>query len=711
MRTGLKESEGEFEVTGTLTLDSPLSEVKGVGPKTASLLARKNLNTVGDLVQYFPRGYDFFPEPVSLAEAETGEVTALRITIVGSGTTFHSAGKSVTYFRAGDGSGFLRLTWFNQPYLKQRVKTGSTFIVRGRLQQSQNGNRYMEQPGLYAPEEYTKLAGTFLPRYPLTQGLKNKLIIRIIREVLNHIEHGAEESADFRPEYLPEQIVKEQGLVSEDKAYQSVHFPENMQQAENAVRRLSFDEFFFFLLGVRTNGDAVRGETNPKPMIPTAEPERLIEQLPYELTSDQRHAWEEIRADLCSTHVMNRLLQGDVGSGKTILAFLALLLAVTNARQGALMAPTEVLAEQHMRDLSAMTEQYHLPFKPVLLTGSVRGQARKAAYDSVRDGSANVVIGTQALIQEKLDFHDLGLVITDEQHRFGVRQREAFAGKGTSVPILVMSATPIPRTLAIILYGDLEVSLLKDMPKNRKPIRNTVLGEEWREKVYRFLVKQIHEGHQAYVICPAVEENDILPIRNVADCTLELREKLPKDIVIESLHGRMKPAEKERIMNRFADHEIDVLVSTTVIEVGINVPRATVMMIENAERFGLSQLHQLRGRVGRGEDQSYCIFMYDSASREKPKRLEILEHSDDGFYIAEQDLKLRGPGELFGVRQSGTPGFALADIYRDTDLLHLAAELTGRILQKDPELSAPDHRRIRERLDSVMSKSVDFRSI
>ena len=267
MRTGLKESEGEFEVTGTLTLDSPLSEVKGVGPKTASLLARKNLNTVGDLVQYFPRGYDFFPEPVSLAEAETGEVTALRITIVGSGTTFHSAGKSVTYFRAGDGSGFLRLTWFNQPYLKQRVKTGSTFIVRGRLQQSQNGNRYMEQPGLYAPEEYTKLAGTFLPRYPLTQGLKNKLIIRIIREVLNHIEHGAEESADFRTEYLPEQIVKEQGLVSEDKAYQSVHFPENMQQAENAVRRLSFDEFFFFLLGVRTNGDAVRGETNPKPMM------------------------------------------------------------------------------------------------------------------------------------------------------------------------------------------------------------------------------------------------------------------------------------------------------------------------------------------------------------------------------------------------------------------------------------------------------------
>ncbi len=698
-------------MAGALTVESPLFGVKGVGPKTATLLARKNLKTVGDLIQYFPKGYDFFPEPVSLAEAETGEQVALRVTIVGSGTTFHSAGKSVTYFRAGNDGGFLRLTWFNQPYLKQRVKPGSTFVVRGRLQQSQNGNRYMEQPGLYTPEEYTQLAGTFLPRYPLTQGLKNKLIIRIMREVWDHVEDGTGVGVDFRAEYLPEQTLSENGLMHEERAYQTVHFPENMQEAENAVRRLSFDEFFFFLLGMRTNGDAVRDETNPRPMIQTAEPERLIEQLPYELTSDQRRAWEEIRADLCSTHVMNRLLQGDVGSGKTILAFLALLLTVTNARQGALMAPTEVLAEQHMRDISAMTEQYHLPFRPVLLTGSVRGQARRAAYDSIHDGSANVVIGTQALIQEKLDFHDLGLVITDEQHRFGVRQREAFAGKGTSVPILVMSATPIPRTLAIILYGDLDVSLLKEMPKNRKPIRNTVLSEEWREKVYRFLVKQIHEGHQAYVICPAVEESETTEVRNVADCTAELRQKLPKDIVIESLHGRMKPAEKERIMNRFADHQVDILVSTTVIEVGINVPRATVMMIENAERFGLSQLHQLRGRVGRGADQSYCIFMYDSAAQEKPKRLEILEHSDDGFYIAEQDLKLRGPGDLFGVRQSGELGFALADIYRDADLLHLAADLTGRMLQMDPELSAPEHRRIRERLDSAMLKSVDFRSI
>ena len=448
-------------------------------------------------------------------------------------------------------------------------------------------------------------------------------------------------------------------------------------------------------------------------MIETADPERLIEQLPNELTNSQKKAWEEIRGDLCSSRLMNRLLQGDVGSGKTILAFLALLLAASNGRQGALMAPTEVLAEQHMQNLSAMKEKYHLRVNPVLLTGSVKGAARREALKKIADGTADVIIGTHALIQEKVNYKDLGLVITDEQHRFGVRQREALSGKGSDVPILVMSATPIPRTLAIILYGDLDVSLLTDMPSNRLKIRNTVLDEGWRNKCFHFILKEIRAGHQAYIVCPAVEESELEGVANVKDYTAALKQAMPDNVTIEALHGRMKPAEKENIMNRFAAHEIDILVSTTVIEVGINVPNATVMMVENAERFGLSQLHQLRGRVGRGSAQSYCIFLYGSQIKEKPERLSILEQSTDGFYIAEKDLELRGPGDLFGVRQSGELGFVLADIYRDAGLLKKASDLAAGISRNASRQSggADRYSALRLRLLHESTKSVDFRTI
>lgn len=693
-----------------LTADSPLTEIRGVGVKTAELFQKKNLYRVRDLLQYYPRSYDFFPAPALISDSTVGGMAVLKVCFIGSGSVFHSRGKSVTYFYAGDASGKLRLTWFNQPYLRKALPAGSIRIVRGLLRQSQNGNLYMEQPRIFRTEEYEKLQGSFQPLYPLTEGLKSGTIIRTMHSALDQIDFHAGAPGEPGTEYLSDELLQEENLLPEEDAIRQIHFPEDQKHGAAARRRLAFDEFFRFLLSVQKNRTREQSSDNPHPMLESAAPGRLIEQLPYELTDDQKQAWEEIRNDLCSTHIMNRLLQGDVGSGKTILAFLSLLLTASNGRQGALMAPTEVLAEQHMRNLQEMNRRYHLNLHPVLLTGSVKGAARREVYDSIRDGSADVILGTHALIQETVVYHNLGLVITDEQHRFGVRQREAFAGKGENVPILVMSATPIPRTLAIILYGDLRVSLLKEMPKNRLPIRNTVLDESWRERAYHFLVQQVRSGHQAYVVCPAVEKSETEELRNVEDTTAELREKLPGDLVIESLHGRMKSADKERLMNRFADHSIDILVSTTVIEVGINVPNATVMLIENAERFGLAQLHQLRGRVGRGKDQSYCIFMYGGGLR-KPERLEVLEHSNDGFYIAEQDLKIRGPGDLMGIRQSGELGFTLADIYQDADLLRDADALIRRILREDPELSHPEHSRIRRYLDSAQANQVDFRSI
>ena len=689
-----------------LQMQSPLSEIRGIGAKTAQLYAARGLFTASDLLHYYPIAYDSYTDPVLSSAAQPGTVTALMLTVIGSGVTFHKAGHSVTYFKAADAGGQVRLTYFNMPYLKKSVRPGSTYVFRAVLKQSANGNLYMEQPQMISPADYEAVRGTLQPRYSLTQGLKNKQIRKQVEQILD-----ACETADR--EYLPPEDRQRLGLTEEAAAERAVHFPESREELAAAHERLVFDEFFFFLLAIDREKGKAEELRNPRPMIETADPGRLMEALPYELTASQKKAYSEIRDDLCGPFVMNRLLQGDVGSGKTIVAFLALLLTAANGRQGAMMVPTEVLAGQHMRDLVEMTKRYHLPLHPVLLTGSVTGTARKQAYEEIRTGQANVIIGTHALIQEKLEYQDLGLVVTDEQHRFGVRQRESLAGKGEAVPILVMSATPIPRTLALILYVDLHVSLLTETPRNRLPIKNTVLDRDsWRDKSWKFILGQVREGRQAYIICPEVEEGELDGVENVTDYTVKLKAAFPEDIRINALTGRMKPAEKDRIMNDFADHRTDILVSTTVIEVGISVANATVMMIENAERFGLAQLHQLRGRVGRGAAQSYCIFLYSGdAGTEKPKRLEILGKSDDGFYIAEQDLKQRGPGDLFGVRQSGVLGFELADIYEDSGVLKKAADYAAELHRKDCGLQDPSHRGIVERLTSETAKQVDFRTI
>lgn len=679
-----------------------ITQLKGIGDKTARLFDKLNIHTVEELLHFYPRDYQSFEEPRALTEYAPGELATISGTIESSIVTRRAGSKSVTVFTIGCEGGTVSVTYFNMPYLSKSLRKGQRAIFVGTLRQK--GSRYaIDQPKMYRPEEYASLLNTLQPIYPTTKGLSSHAISKAVKQALA-LDHPS-------TEYLPEEIRERYHFPLYRFCMEQMHFPSDKETLLKARERLVFDEFFLFILLIRSSREKGQEIANGFPMLEVAESERLIEALPYRLTGAQQKVWQEIKADLTSDHTMNRLIQGDVGSGKTILAFLSLLMCVANGYQGAMMAPTEVLAHQHYENLCQLREQYHLPIHPVLLTGSVTAAARRDIYGKIESGEADIVIGTHALIQDKVSYHRLALVITDEQHRFGVRQRAAFAEKGSQVHVLVMSATPIPRTLAIILYGDLHISVLDELPADRLPIKNCVVNTSYREKSYRFMEKEILAGRQVYVICPMVEENEELDLEDVLTYTEKLKAVMPREIRIAYLHGRMKPADKNRIMEEFASHQIDILVSTTVIEVGVNVPNATVMMVENAERFGLAQLHQLRGRVGRGKEQSYCIFISQSDRPEIMKRLQILNESNDGFYIAGQDLKLRGPGDMFGIRQSGDLHFQIGDIYQDAALLQKASEEADRLLAEDSGLQKPENRALLEFLDQAAANEVDFRII
>ena len=674
-----------------MDLETDVAKLKRVGTKTAELLYSRGIRTVNDLVTYYPSRYEKYVSLSAVSQAEEGKVCAVLLTVIGKGSSVRTGGRSICNFRAGDATGDVRLTYYNMPYMVKNLPAGCQRVFMGTMKKTARGLSYMEQPRVYTLEDYHDLEDTYQPVYPLFQGMKNKQMSALIDQAL--------EGLPPLEDYLPPKDRERLNLCAREEAVRGIHHPKSMEELGKARSRLIFDEFFEFILGIRKKKIENEGLRNERPMAAASLPGQLIGKLPYSLTGAQKRAWQEIQRDLTGEYVMSRLLQGDVGSGKTILAFLALLMCSENGRQGALMAPTEVLAVQHMENLEKLKNQYALPINPVLLTGSVKGKARKAAYEKIASGEADIIIGTHALIQDSVEYKDLGLVITDEQHRFGVRQRESLAGKGKSVPVLVMSATPIPRTLAIIMYGDLQISVLDEMPSGRLPIRNLAINTGERPRIYRFLYGQISQGRQAYVICPEVEEGEMSELENVKDYTEKLRKIFPPEVKIDSLNGRMKPKEKTEVMERFSSGETDLLVSTTVIEVGIDVPNATVIAIENAERFGMSQLHQLRGRVGRGKWQSYCIFLYtpgaaggDDPSK-KPRRLEILERTNDGFVIAEEDLKLRGPGDLFGERQSGELGFILADIYEDSSIMKKAASYVEEVLAADPSFELPSMRR------------------
>ena len=676
--------------------------LKGVGEKTAALFEKLHVYTAEELVSYYPRDYEQFSVPVPLDQAPVEEVTAVEGRLAGNVATRHVRGLSLTTFDVSCEGGSLHMTYFNMPYLKNSLKRGQPYIFRGCLHRRKD--RYvMEQARIYKPEEYGKLTDCMQPRYATTKGLTNNAITKAVKQAIGLV--------DLSEDPLPERIRAEEGFPSYREAVEQMHFPTGRESLLAARRRLVFDEFFRFILALRRMRESNERMKSLRPMIEVAQTERLIEALPYRLTKAQQKVWAEIRADLTSEYAMNRLVQGDVGSGKTILAFLSLVMCAANGYQGAMMAPTEVLARQHYESLMKLNTEYGLQIHPVLLTGSVGAKDRREIYAQIESGEADIVIGTHALIQEKVVYKSLSLVITDEQHRFGVRQRETLAEKGSSVHVLVMSATPIPRTLAIILYGDLHISVLDELPADRLPIKNCVVNTSYRNTAYKFIEKEVAQGSQAYVICPMVEEGEEQELEDVASYAKKLKSALPDSIRVETLHGRMRPAEKTRIMEAFGAHHIDVLVSTTVIEVGINVPNATVMLVENAERFGLAQLHQLRGRVGRGDKQSYCIFISKSERPETMERLKILNESNDGFYIAGKDLALRGPGDLFGIRQSGDLQFALGDIYRDATVLQSASEWADRVLAEDAELAGEAYAALKRSLTLPGTNEVDFRSI
>ena len=608
----------------------------------------------------------------------------------------------VTVTTIGTDEAELELVWFRMPYIKSQLAPGNTYVFYGKV--ARKGSRLvMEQAAIYSGEAYAAMEQAFLPVYGLTGGISNNLVTKTVRSVL-----GREE---LFKEYLPREIRSRYKLCEYNYAIKEIHFPENMDTLIAARNRLVFDEFFLFILNMQYHKEKRIKEANEFELREDSFTDELIARLPYELTGAQKRALSEVKRDMRSPYVMQRLIQGDVGSGKTIIAFLAMADAAHNDYQSAIMAPTEVLARQHYETFQKLCEEFGLKIPVVLLTGSMTARQKRMAYEALQLYPNAMVVGTHALIQERAIYDNLALVITDEQHRFGVRQREIFAEKGRHPHILVMSATPIPRTLAIILYGDLDISVVDEVPAKRLPVKNCVVNTGYRNKAYAFIENEVKNGHQAYVICPLVEEVEGMETENATDYVKKLRQIFPEEIQLGLLHGQMKPAQKNKVMEAFMKNEVQVLVATTVVEVGVNVPNATVMMIENAERFGLAQLHQLRGRVGRGDAQSYCIMVNCSSAKTAERRLKILNDSNDGFRIASEDLKLRGPGDFFGIRQSGELQFALGDIYQDAAVLRDASEAVGELLAEDPDLMSGEHENLRHYLEAFLMREQNQMSL
>lgn len=676
---------------------NPIESLKGIGEKTGKLFQKIGVDTIEDLLEYYPRAYDTYEDPSPIAEIKPDSVMTVAGMLERTPDVKRYSRVQVVTAVLRDGSGTMQLIWYNMPYLHATLKAGMRAVFRGKVIKK-SGRLIMEQPEVYTAEAYGEIIHSMQPVYGQTKGLSNKTIVRAQKQALS--------ARLIIRDYLPADLRRKHELAEYNFAIEHIHFPSDRKELLFARKRLVFDEFFLFLMAVRRLKDKRENKTSPFAIRLSEEVKTFQNRLPYSLTDAQQKVLDEVYADMTGGLVMNRLVQGDVGSGKTIIAILALLQAACNGYQGALMVPTEVLARQHYESMNELFLQYQISKVPVLVTGSMTAKEKRIAYEKIANHEADIIIGTHALIQDKVIYDKLALVITDEQHRFGVGQRELLGKKGEEPHVMVMSATPIPRTLAIIIYGDLDISVIDELPANRLPIKNCVVDMGYRNKAYDFIKKEVAAGRQAYVICPMVEASEMIEAENVVDYTAALKEALP-GISIEYLHGKMKGKEKNSIMERFASGEISVLVSTTVVEVGVNVPNATVMMIENAERFGLAQLHQLRGRVGRGKYQSYCILVNGSDQDGTKERLDILNRSNDGFFIASEDLKLRGPGDIFGIRQSGEMEFKLGDIFTDANLLKTVSEEVKHIFSEDPDLEKEENTELSRKLREYLEKSYD----
>lgn len=679
--------------------NSAITAIKGIGEKTKDSFAKMGVYTVGDILLRFPRTYIKYPsaQPINEIFSLTEEHHAIAAKIQTAPAVKNGRRMQITLLTIGDSGHKMQLIWYHMPYIKNNLQRNHYYVFYGKVS-IRDGKYMMEQPAIYTPEAYQEMEGRLLPVYALTTGITNNLMTKTIRQALD--------DEALLLDYIPNEIRHQYQLCEYNYAIKEIHFPDEMDSLIKARRRLVFDEFFDFILGMQYQKERKNREENAFTFKEDEFIWNLMRQLPYDLTGAQKRTLEEIVANVQGPYVMQRLIQGDVGSGKTVIAFLTMSWAAESGYQSAIMAPTEVLARQHYETFCVWCDNFHLEYPVVLLTGSMTAKEKRLAYEKIELMPNAMIIGTHALIQEKAVFTNLALVITDEQHRFGVKQRDVFADKGNHPHILVMSATPIPRTLAIIIYGDMDISVIDEVPAKRLPIKNCVVNTGYRPKAYEFIAEQIKLGHQAYIICPLVEASESMEGENVTDYARQLMGQFSDKVQIGVLHGKMKNDKKNAVMEQFAKNEIQILVSTTVVEVGVNVPNATVMMIENADRFGLAQLHQLRGRVGRGDAQSYCIMVNTSSSKNAKKRLEILNKSNDGFFIASEDLKLRGPGDFFGIRQSGDLAFELADIYQDALELKQASEAVAEILDKDPNLELEEHRMLRVRMKHFMEEQI-----
>lgn len=658
-------------------LKTDVRYIHGIGEQRAKSLAKLGITTLQDLISWFPRRYDDRREAKTISKLVPGESACVSAMISQPPKLSHvRRGMDLVKVRAVDETGVLDITFFNQSWLKNQLQVGETYIFYGKAE----GNllrRSMTSP-VVEQEGKGVFTGRIVPIYPLTAGVSQLILSRSIRQ-------GLDACADILPDVLPDEVRQAHALCRIGYAYENIHFPESEEALNIARRRLAFEELFLFSIGLQRLRH--RREVVHVSPYDDVDMTAFYSALPFTLTDAQRRCVEEALSDMRSGVPMNRLCQGDVGSGKTMVAAACVYFAVKNGYQAALMAPTEILAEQHYSGLAPLMES--LGIRCALLTGSTSAKTKRSVCQQLADGEIHFAIGTHALISQGVEYHNLGLVVTDEQHRFGVAQRTALAEKGVHPHTLVMSATPIPRTLALILYGDLDVSIIDQLPPGRKPIETYSVPSSYHPRLYAFIRKQVESGRQVYVICPMVETNDELPDERkaVTEYATTLQRDVFPDLKVAFVHGKMKAAEKDKVMGAFARRETDILVSTTVVEVGVDVPNASLMIVENAERFGLSQLHQLRGRVGRGQHQSYCVLVSDNQNEETKQRLKVMTQTGDGFKIAEEDLRLRGPGDFFGVRQHGLPGLKIADIGCDTNLLKEAQDAAARVLNADPDLT------------------------
>ncbi|QQY80773.1 ATP-dependent DNA helicase RecG [Keratinibaculum paraultunense] len=672
--------------------------IKGVGPKRASKLKKLNINTIEDLLYFVPREYEDRTNFKYIAQCKEGEKVSLRVKICGYPTTLKPRKNlSIVKIPVRDETGMAFLVWFNQDYVLKQLSLGDSIVVYGKINRFGNEIQ-ITNPVFEKGKGNRNRIGTIMPIYSLTKGLSNNEMIRIMHNAIK-------EYSNKLPEVLPDYLRTELNLMPIKEAIKNIHFPMDKNSYLKARRRLVFEELLTLQLGLflikNRSNDINRGIQ----FSPSDEVYRFIDKLPFKLTSAQKRVFKEIEKDMEDNKQMNRLIQGDVGSGKTIVAVLAMFKAYKSGYQSVLMVPTEILAQQHYESISNLFSEYDINCE--LLIGSLSSKKKEQVLEDLKNGNIHVLIGTHAIIQEHVEFNNLGLAITDEQHRFGVKQRAILNQKGNSPDILVMTATPIPRTLALILYGDLDISIIDEMPPGRKPIETYAVGTSMIERVNKFVKKQLLEGRQAYIVCPLIEESDTLNVKAAEELYMSFKDTIYKDFNVGLLHGKMQSQEKDNIMEQFKNKKIDVLISTTVIEVGVDVPNANIMVIYNAERFGLAQLHQLRGRVGRGKYQSYCILINGSNSRISRERMRILQRSNDGFYISEKDLELRGPGEFFGTKQHGLPDLKIANLFTDIDILKLAQQKAKEILDRDYLLIDEEHFLLRQKIINMFGDRLE----